>query len=229
MDAPSGPFAPGRTIALVGAVGASAWYYVRNWIRVGTPFVPGWAPGRGAGLSWWQEPGYRTTDQLLRFGQVLIRPFLAGYDSFWDGLYSTFWADGLLSGKINALGVPPWNYGAMRITIWLSLVVSLLIVAGVLRALVQRNSEGQDALGVMALTLVTTLGALLFIFVRVPIYSTVKATYLVALTPGFGILAAGGVASLERWPRLRPALFSVLLLWSASVLTSYFALGARAW
>ncbi|MGH7337409.1 MAG: glycosyltransferase family 39 protein, partial [Myxococcota bacterium] len=80
-------------IAGLASVSVAGWYYARNWLALGTPFVAGWLPRQ---TTWWQEPGYRMVEQLTGFGTALVRPFLAAIRGFWDGYYSTLWADGNL-------------------------------------------------------------------------------------------------------------------------------------
>ncbi len=41
----------------------AGWYYIRNWIELGRPFVGGWESA-----AWWQDPGYRTVPDFLSFG-----------------------------------------------------------------------------------------------------------------------------------------------------------------
>jgi 4-amino-4-deoxy-L-arabinose transferase-like glycosyltransferase len=95
----------GGFISFSAALIISGWYYLRNWIELGTPFLGGWQSA-----SWWQDPGYRTTHDFLSFGVSLTHPIYSGIYSFWDSIYSTFWLDGFLSGT---LPPPPWNYNFM--------------------------------------------------------------------------------------------------------------------
>lgn len=74
------------------------WYFLRNFAYLGKPFVGNWDPA--AGLAWWQEPGYRTWSQITSFGTSLSRPIYDGIWSLWDGLYSSLWLDGFVSGRV---------------------------------------------------------------------------------------------------------------------------------
>ena len=83
---------------LAGVAALGGWFYLRNWLHFGRPFVGNWdLPGR---LGWWEQPGFHTADYYLRFGESMRHPFFAGYQSFWDGVYSTLWGDGLVAGMI---------------------------------------------------------------------------------------------------------------------------------
>ncbi len=72
------------------------WYYIRNIIHFGRPFMINWdLPGQ----RWWQDPGFHTVQYYLSFGEALRHPYFSAFHSFWDALYSTFWGDGLIGGK----------------------------------------------------------------------------------------------------------------------------------
>src|SRR5438094_4922582 len=72
------------------------WHYARIWLRFGTPLVGNWDVL--SGFTWWQEPGYHTSADYLRFGQSLVRPLFSGFAGFADGICSTLWGDGLCGG-----------------------------------------------------------------------------------------------------------------------------------
>ena len=55
------------------------------------------------------KPGYGTTAYLFGFGRVLAEPFFSALDSLPDGLYSTFWGDGLCGGVGAWCHRPPWR------------------------------------------------------------------------------------------------------------------------
>ncbi len=124
----------GRRLAPVGlavltALVVCAWHFMRVWSHFGDPFVGGWVLGRGH--DWWQDPGFRTVRHFTRAGSVLDSPLFAGFQGFWDGLYSTLWGDGLLSGRGGARDVPPWwSPSWMSAGIALALVPSAAAIAG---------------------------------------------------------------------------------------------------
>ncbi|MCX5758524.1 MAG: hypothetical protein NTU83_08475, partial [Candidatus Hydrogenedentes bacterium] len=137
-----------RTIeALAIVLGLAAliagWYYLRNYIELGRPFIGGWDAARG--IEWWQDPGYRTPSQLLAFGDALIRPIFCGISSFWDGIYSTLWMDGFISGMAELDAMPHWNYGFLFPGMWFALLPTLAILIGLAATLsrpVKSSSSG---------------------------------------------------------------------------------------
>ena len=99
-----------RDAAVVAGCAAlvAGWYYARNWVLLGAPFLGTWQPGVFA--AWWQEPGYRSASQYLHFGEALAHPIYAAVVGLWDGLYSSLWLDSWLSGAISrqsGSGRPP--------------------------------------------------------------------------------------------------------------------------
>ena len=86
------------------------WHYIRV-SRYGSPLVGSSDPVTGA--FWWQDDGYHTISYFARFGESLVRPLFSATASFFDGLYSTLWGDGLCSGVSDLSVRPPWNYHLM--------------------------------------------------------------------------------------------------------------------
>jgi hypothetical protein len=220
--------APWQTVAAavarVGGVCAvvSGWYYVRNWIRLGHPLVGGWDPARG--IVWWQDPGYRTWEQYLSFGESLTRPIYAGTHGLWDGLHSTMWLDGTLSGKMLEM-LPPWNFAPLLAGAWLGLFPLALILLGAGRAIIRAARGENDGLAFCAVSLFFGLIAVSWISLTVPTYSAIKATYLLGFLPCFGVLAAAGYETLARqtWPRA--LLAGGIGCWAVFAYAAYFAIG----
>jgi Flp pilus assembly protein TadD len=112
----------------------SGWHYLKLWRAYGNPFILGdWDPKVFA--LWWQTKSFRTTGYYFSFGDSLTRPFFSGLHSFWDGFYTTLWGDGLLGGRIDVWGRPPWNYDLMAVGYVLALVPTALVLTGLVRAL----------------------------------------------------------------------------------------------
>jgi len=211
-------------VARVGGVCAllSGWYYARNWIRLGRPFVGGWEPVRG--IAWWQDPGYRTWEQYRSFGESLVHPIYAGTSGLWDGLHATLWLDGMLSGKWGGT-LPPWNFTPMLAGAWLGLLPLALILLGAGRALVRAARGETDGLSFCAVAVCTGIAAVVWISLTVPTYSAIKATYLTGLLPCLGALAASGYALLAQRRWLRPLLVGGLGCWAVFAYAAYFAIG----
>jgi hypothetical protein len=209
--------------ARVGGVCAalSGWYYVRNWIRLGHPFVGGWDPARG--IEWWQDPGYRTWQQYRSFGESLIHPIYAGTNGLWDGLHTTMWLDGMLSGKVGGT-FPPWNLAPLLAGAWLGLLPLALILLGTGRAIVRAARGESDGLAFCAVAVCAGLTAVIWISLTVPTYSAIKATYLLGFLPCFGVLAAAGYETLARRTWLRSLLAGAIGCWAMFAYAAYFVI-----
>jgi len=175
----------------------AGWYYWPLW-QSGRLWEPSrWAYGTG----WWQEDGYRTAAYYWRGGDALVRPLFSGSHSFWDGLYSTLWGDGLCGGATSVEFAPPWNYELLAAGYWLAIAPSALVLAGLgvaLWTLLRRPSlEWFVLLGVALLF----LPALFYFSLVAPGTSQVRASFgLVLLVPfcAFFALGFGRVTSTRR-------------------------------
>jgi hypothetical protein len=198
----------------------SGWYFVRNWMLLGKPYMDGWDAARG--IAWWQDPGYRTPSDLLRFGDALTRPVWSVLSGFWDGLYSTTWLDGTLSSQIASVAAPPWNYDFMVALAPMALPLTLAILVGIALIPATRPRSTRLALAMLAAVWLCFLGAIAYVFLTLPIYSTVKGTYALSLVPALGIFAARGVAGLmdRSWGRV--ALAGYLTSWACCVFAAFW-------
>jgi hypothetical protein len=201
------------TISIGTAFLIASWYYIRNWIKLGSPVVGGWNPG------WWQDPSYRTTEHFIRFGESLLHPVYSATMGVWDSLYSTFWMDGFLNGNYIYDFRPPWNYGFMLAGAWLALPVAIAIVVGMIRPYPHKI---QHVLMFSRIALMIYLAALLYLYLKLPIYSTAKATYTLGLMPLYGMLAAIGFRPLlgNKW--LRATVYGWLTCFGVFAYCSYF-------
>lgn len=205
-------------VILGGASAVCGWYYVRNWLVLGRPFVGGWDPARG--IVWWQDPGYRTAEHFVCFGESLRHPVWAGYAGLWDGLYSTMWYDGYLLGTIWT-SRPPWNGLLLICSAALALIPLGTMCAGGVRAAFTGRSSLRWAIGVSLLTIGVLLAAVVSLYLRLPVYSASKGTYLMGALPCFAILAGAGYDSLPDG-RSRRFLQAGLLTWASCVYAAYF-------
>jgi tetratricopeptide (TPR) repeat protein len=211
VQRPRGAAAPCAALSLLFV---SGWYYVPVALEFGTPFVGNW--DERVGFAWWGDPGVRDLSAYLRFGGALADPWFAGFDSIWDGVYSTFFADGLASGERSRLLGPAWNHGLARAAVWLGLLPSGLVALGIARG-VLGVWRRPDASGLALVGLgVAMFAAFVFMTLRVPSYAQAKAIYwspaLVAL---FAALALG-FDTLERRSRLAGRIASAgLCAWAA--------------
>ncbi len=214
----------GQAAANAGLIGAGAavaalWYYARNWLLLGKPFIMGSWERQGA-AAWWQEPGYRVIGHFLAFGESLRHPIYAGLSGFWDALYSTFWLDGFLTGMTDFSTRPPWDFWAMNSLAWLSLLPMLALCLGAARAV--NGARTDPRLRFAAVCVIAYLLASAWIFLRVGNYSAVKASYLCGLAPAFGVLAAAGFERLARPRPARPIVWACLACWAVSSYAAFF-------
>jgi hypothetical protein len=208
---------PRVTLARVGlAAGVLAlvcgWFFVRNQLAFGTPVVGNWnVPG--SDRVWWQDPGFHTAGYYAAFGAVLVHPFLAGFRSFLDGIYSTFWGDGLIGGVVawrhrHAL----WSYDWMTLVYALALPASAFGIGGAL--LLARDSlRGSDARRRLALCFVVLCAvaigfAVFYLNLVHPAYGMTKASYALPVAAPLAVFGAHGALALRRrlaaspWPWL---------------------------
>ena len=191
------------------------WFFVRNWIELGRPLVLS-----SQDVEWWQAPGFRSWQQLYDFGVSLTRPVMAGLHSFADAVYSTLWLDGQLSSAVVYTARPPWNYDFLLACAPLAIVPSALLVAGFIVAWRRHDAR----LVLLAATLGIYVLALLQQYVALPIFSTGKASYTLALLPAYAILTLSGLDALAgRRPFLVRWLASYLCAFAGMAYLSYLA------
>ncbi|MBZ0111004.1 MAG: hypothetical protein K8J08_00950 [Thermoanaerobaculia bacterium] len=206
------------TLPFLASVGlVCSWFFQRNWLLTGKLLYT-----INADVEWWQDPGYRTLEQMTRFGTALKTPILASSQGFWDALYSTLWLDGSISSALFE-GSPPWNYDLMLATAWLSLIPTIGLVLGILFALAPERRKILS-LPFAALTLLLYAIAILLLYIRLPIYTTAKASYALALAPLIGVLAASGLGLLLRGRWIRIVTWAGVVTWALTSYLSYWAL-----
>jgi len=213
-----------RTLGAVvlASVAVAGWHYARVALRFGDPLVGNW--DAAAGVAWWQDPGYRTAQDYLRFGESLARPVFSAFHSCPDALYSTLWGDGLLGGAARVLDAPPWSYQLMLTGYWLALLPSAGVLVGLavsLRALVREpRAEWLLVVGLAG----ATAFAIASLSLALPFYAQCKAFYgLQALVP----LAAFGAVGLDliarRLGRAGDLVWVLLGSWALCAWATYWA------
>jgi hypothetical protein len=202
----------------------AGWYYLRNLVLMGSPFRGTWNADVGHG--WWQEPGFRMPSQFFRFGEALEHPFYSAGVGFWDGLYSTLWLDGFLSGIASRELAPPWNYTPMLAGAWLALLPTLALVLGAARSLARGEGAGgpdvRAAQRFAVACIAFYLAAVVFLNLRVPFYCHAKASYLAATTPGIAVIGAAGFDRLARGTTRRALVHGGMACWVVAVYASFF-------
>jgi len=187
------------------------WYYARNWILLGTPIAGNWGHLSGE-RAWWQQPGFHTAGWYLHFGEALRHPYLSGFVSFGDGLYSTFWGDGGIGGRVN----PDqrhgfWHHDFVSAAFLIGLAASALLGLGVWRALRRAFSDGEDARLRAALSFVWTACyavafSLLWLTVSLPYFAQAKGSYALCLIGPLSLAFADAAAGVDSWLAARGAL-----------------------
>jgi tetratricopeptide (TPR) repeat protein len=206
-------------LLLVICFAVCGWHYLRIWLRFGTPLVSNWDVI--SGFRWWQDPGYHTVADYVRFGRSLINPLFSSFAGFGDGIYSTLWGDGLCGG-LSSLTLA-WNEYPMAASYLWSLIPTALVLVGVVVAIVQftrkPSSEWFLLIGFSTLILI----GLVFMSLKVPFYAQAKAFYgLSAITPlcFFGTL--GWETLINSRARLRLVLGSLVLVWAMNSFATYW-------
>lgn len=200
------------------------WHYARVAWRFGSPLVGNWDPV--IGVSWWQDPGYRTSADFLRFGRTLVEPIYSAFWSLPDAVYSTLWGDGMIGGSAVLVARPPWRYGLMAAGYLLALLPTLALLAGLMTAVVRlvRRPRAEDFL------LLGLLGATSFAVIamslKLPFYAQTKAFYgLAALVP-ICVLGALGCEALASRGRLARTLVYLLLgTWALNAWATFWIPG----
>jgi len=196
-----------------------AWHYARIWLEFGTPLLGNWDVV--SGFTWWQDPGYHTAADYLRFGRSLVYPLFSGFAGFADGIYSTLWGDGLCGGASSL--TTAWNHEPMVTGYLWALIPTALILGGAGIAIVQFiRRPSSELFLLLAFSAVVALG-LVFMTLKVPSYAQAKAFYgLSALTP----ICFFGALAWERLTRERARLQLILgvlaLIWAMNSFASFW-------
>jgi hypothetical protein len=212
----------GRTILILfGAAFLTAgWYYLRNYMEIGRFFIGGWDASRK--IVWWMDPGYRTAQQCIAFGEALLYPVYSAIFGFWDGLYSTLWLDGYLSSLVSGEHLP-WNRTPMIAGALLSLLPTAAVALGAAAALPARCQGPERRIHRFSLACVILyLGAIFAVFLLAPILSSVKASYALGITPCLALLAARGFEVLSSRRIARAVVQGLFACWAAAAYGAYF-------
>ena len=211
---------PGATaLALLAVAG---WSYARVAWHLGSPLVGNW--DAASGFLWWQDPGYHTLGDYLRFGESLTRPVFSAWNGCPDALYSTLWGDGLIGGMASVADAPPWRFELMYAGYWLALLPSAGVAIGVCAALVRLAREPRAEWLLLLLVALGSAFALVSLSLRLPYYAQCKAFYgLSALVPfaAFGGLGLDLVAS--RLGRAQIVIWIALGTWALCSYATYWS------
>ncbi len=209
-------------VFLLGTSIVAGWFFVRNSIVFGKPFIGGWDPSRH--IVWWQDPGYRLLRDYFAFGQSLQQPIFASFNGLPDGFYSTFWSDGYLSGNTSFWAKPPWNYTPLAAATGLSVFPASLIICGIALSFWRSGKSERWPFTFLLVSICAFLAALFHLHASLPIYSTAKASYTMGLTPAYAAMAALGAELIVKRHYLGPVLIALLITWAVVSYVSFFVL-----
>jgi hypothetical protein len=211
----------------------AGWFYARNWIHFGNPVVGNWSLS-DPGQIWWQQPGFHTLAYYTGFGEALHHPYLAGFHSFWDGIYSTLWGDGGVAGR----ALPHqrhafWNYEFMSAGYLVSLPATALVLFGAVRC-VLLALRSPDPRRRAALSFLTTAAyavgfAILSMTVQLPFFAQTKAFYGLSVAAVLAVFFAVGAARCDqalvasRWRPLRALFYGWFSLFTAVLFLGFAA------
>ena len=195
------------------------WHYARIWLRYGTPLVGNWDVI--SGFTWWQDPGYHTAADYVRFGRSLVNPIFSGFAGIADGIYSTLWGDGLCGGASSL--TTAWNQTPMAAGYLWALLPAALILVGAGIAIVQFIRKPSSELFLLiGFSAMIGLG-LLLMTLKIPSYAQAKAFYgLSAITPLCFFGALGWETLTQSRKRLRFILGTLVFVWAVNSFASYW-------
>jgi tetratricopeptide (TPR) repeat protein len=210
-----------RNLALLLAIcfAVCGWHYARIWLRFGTPLLGNWDVT--SGFTWWQDPGYHTAADYLRFGRALVHPLFSGFAGFADGIYSTLWGDGLCGGASSL--TLAWNQQPTVAGYLWALIPTVLLLAGAVVAIIQFIRKPSSELFLLLGFFAVLALALIFMTLKVPSYAQAKAFYaLSALTPLCFFGALGWETLTCGSGRLRFVLGILILVWAMNSFAAYW-------
>ena len=208
-------------LVVAACLAVCGWHFARVWHRFGTPLIGNWDPRLP--FAWWQDPGYHTCEWYRSFGQAFVTPLFSSISGFADGVYATFWGDGLCSGSAMMNFRPQWNYDLMNAGYLLSLLGTALLIAGLCVALIRfiRQPTPEWFL-LLGLVFAFAVGVALM-SLRVASYAQVKAFYaLPALLPLCAMAALGWDFLSGKSATLRLGLQVGVLAWATTVYLAFW-------
>ncbi len=191
------------------------------WTNLGTPIVANTGSGPGSPWPWWQDAGFRTAGDYLRFGQSLRSPLWSAWYSVWDGLYGTLWGDVYCGGPLTLDDRAPWSYDYLVAGMLLAVLPSAAIFLGSGAAILHFLRKPTIVWAFLLAVAFVAAMVVLYGSLRVPYYF-VKAFYGLAAAVPLCALAALGFDLFAASSRgLRAVVFIVLGVWAFNSATSY--------
>jgi hypothetical protein len=190
---------------VVAAVGLAipAPYYARNLAAFGTPFQLSRDFPLVAGVEREQPPGRRSWLDYLRFPPALfvdpnpLAPHLLG--SVWGSVYLNVWADSHRESDVaRALEAEREERRSTTLLALLGLFPTALAGLGAgLAARDARRGRRRELALPLAVQTAVSLAAFVVLSWRIPLWSALKASYLLGLSLPFAVALARGVEAFE--------------------------------
>jgi hypothetical protein len=199
--------APARGVQLLACVllpplAIAGWFYLRNALVFGDPLIANWGHLPGETQKWWQQPGFHTASYYLGFGESYRHPYLSGFHSYWDSLYTTLWGDGGIGGRVNPSQRHAFfRYDFVSAGYLIAIPATLFTFAGALRAVAVALTDA-DPRRRAVFSLVATLAyavvfSLTYMSLRLPYFAQAKASYGLVVMPLLALFFADGFGRLD--------------------------------
>jgi len=120
----------------------------------------------------------------------------------------------------------PWNVPWLVVLSPLGLVPLMCLLGGAWATLLEPGGRDRTMVRFAFAVIAVHLLAIIDLWLRLPVYSTAKGTYLLGVVPAFGIVAAAGAGSVSgrTWPRR--ILLSAILTWAAAGFIAFACVAA---
>jgi tetratricopeptide (TPR) repeat protein len=199
-------------VALSIAFVISGWFYIRNFVEFGNPFQMSRDFFFVQRIENYQAPVDRTLSDYVSVDvsifrmPSMFRPGAAPVRSVWTGVFANTWFDAFGGWFLPGANSDPRVRDCGRVILLLALVPTALVLLGLVSALWRLQRHGWDD---TLVTLLVVFGVIVAMYVQytrsVPLYSTLKASYLLPVTVVFSFWLVLGFAALSRWPRWQTA------------------------
>jgi hypothetical protein len=196
-----------RTLQLLAAVALpplaiAGWFYLRNALVFGDPLIANWGNLPGETQKWWQQPGFHTASYYLGFGEAFRYPYLSGFHSYWDSLYTTLWGDGGIGGRVNPSQRHAFfRYEFVSAGYLVAIPATLFVLAGALRfvarALGDPDPRRRAVASLVATLAYAVLFSLTYMSLRLPYFAQAKASYGLVVMPLLTLFFADGFGRLD--------------------------------
>jgi len=131
-----------------------------------------------------------------------VHPYLAGFASFWDGVYSTFWGDGGIGGRVDPTQRHGfWQYDFVSSAFLTGLVATALLAFGawlsLRRAFRDADVRVRAALSFLLTACYAVAFSLLALTVSLPYFAQAKASYALCLVAPLSLFFADAAVRVD--------------------------------